>query len=138
MSIFDSVKGLMGNDAVKGLMDNDMVKGMVAKECGDHPLVGHAVDLVNSPETGGVEGLVQKFRANGLGEAVESWIGPGGNHPITAEQIQNVLGRDRISAIASKFGMSPEDASAKLAEVLPTVMSKMTGGGSAAGAATTA
>lgn len=124
MSIFDSAKKLMGNDAVKN---------MVAKECGDHPLVGHAVDMVNSPETGGMEGLVQKFRANGLGEAVASWIGPGGNHPITAEQIQRVLGQDRINAIASKFGMSPQDASAKLAEVLPTVVSKMSGGSSAAG-----
>jgi uncharacterized protein YidB (DUF937 family) len=105
---------------------------MVAKECGDHPLVGDAVDMVNSKETGGLEGLAQKFRENGMGDKVESWIGPGGKHPITAEEVEKVLGKDRIQAIAAKFGMSPEDASAKLAKVLPTIVSKMSGGGSQA------
>lgn len=119
MSLFDAAKRMMGSDAVKE---------MVAKECGDHPMIGHAVDMVNSRETGGVQGLVEKFRAQGLGHIVDSWMGPGGNHPITADEIQRVLGQDRINAIASRFGMSPEDASAKLAQVLPTVVSKMAGG----------
>lgn len=124
MSLFDAAKGMMGSDTVKNL---------VAKECGDHPMIGHAVDLVSSQETGGVQGLVEKFRTQGLGHIVESWIGPGGNHPITADEIQRVLGQDRVNAIASRFGMSPEDASAKLAQVLPTVVSKMAGGASEAG-----
>lgn len=122
MSIFDSVKG----------MGSDEIKKMVARECGDHPLVGHAVDMVNSKEMGGVEGLMQRFRANGLGEKVESWIGPGGKHPITAQEVERVLGKDRINEIASKFGMSADEASSKLAKVLPTVVSKMAGGGSKA------
>lgn len=124
MSLFDAAKGMMGSDTVKE---------MVAKEWGDHPMIGHAVDVVNSQETGGVRGLVEKFRTQGLGHIVDSWIGPGGNHPITADEIQRVLGQDRINAIASRFGMSPEDASAKLAQVLPTVVSKMAGGASEAG-----
>lgn len=124
MSLFDSAKGMMGSDTVKNL---------VAKECGDHPMIGHAVDMVNSQETGGVQGLVEKFRSQGLGHIVDSWIGPGGNHPISADEVQRVLGQDRINAIASKFGMSPQDASAKLAQVLPTVVSKMSGGAGAAG-----
>jgi len=124
MSLFDAAKGMMGSDTVKNL---------VAKECGDHPMIGHAVDLVSSQETGGVQGLVEKFRAQGLGHIVDSWIGPGGNHPITADEIQRVLGQDRVNAIASRFGMSTEDASAKLAQVLPTVVSKMAGGASEAG-----
>jgi len=37
-----------------------------------------------------------------------------------------VLGEDRISAVASKFGMSSQDASAKLAEFLPSVIDKLT------------
>ena len=135
MSIFDEVKGLASNDAVKGFANSDAVKNMVASESGEHAgLVGHAVDMIKDPAIGGMSGLVQKFHENGLGEIVNSWIGPGGNHPITAEQIEKVLGRDRIAAIASKFGMSPEDASAKLANVLPSVVDKMTPGGDAAAA----
>ncbi|MGH9588331.1 MAG: YidB family protein [Acidobacteriaceae bacterium] len=118
-------------DAAKGLLDSNMVKNMVASECNEHPgLVSHAVEMVNDPAVGGLDGLMQKFRSNGLGEAVNSWIGPGGNHPITGDQVQQVLGQDRINAIASKFGMSSEDASAKLAQVLPSIVDKLTPGGS--------
>jgi len=124
MSIFDTAKGFL---------DSDTVKNMVASECNEHPgLVSHAVEMVNDPAVGGLNGLVQKFHANGLGELVNSWIGPGGNHPVTAEQIQQVLGQDRINAIASKFGMSSEDASAKLARVLPSIVDKLTPGGATA------
>jgi uncharacterized protein YidB (DUF937 family) len=114
MSIFDSVKEMLGSNsgANAGLMS-------------------HAMDLVNNPETGGLQGLVQQFHEKGMGDVVNSWIGPGGNHPITADQIQQVLGQDRINAIASKFGMSSEDASAKMAQLLPTIVDKLTPAGSA-------
>jgi uncharacterized protein YidB (DUF937 family) len=109
MSIFDSVKELIGGAA----------GGQ------DAGLISHATELVNNPETGGVEGLVQQFHANGLGGVVNSWTGPGGNSPITAAQIQQVLGQDRVNAVASKFGLSPEEASEKLAQVLPIILSKL-------------
>lgn len=135
MSIFDDVRGMANSDAVKNLADSDTLKKMVASESGEHPgLVSHAVDMLKDPSTGGLSGMMQKFRASGLGEKIESWIGPGGNHPITAEQVTKVLGEDRINAIASKFGMSAEDASAKLAKVLPAIVSKLTPGGTAAAA----
>jgi uncharacterized protein YidB (DUF937 family) len=135
MSIFDDVKGMANSDVVKRMADSDTVKKMVASESGEHPgLVSHAVDMVKDPSTGGISGLMQKFHENGLGDAVKSWISPGGNHPITAEQITKVLGEDRVNEIASKFGMSAEEASAKLANVLPTVVSKLTSGGAAAAA----
>jgi uncharacterized protein YidB (DUF937 family) len=113
MSIFDSVKNLIGGETG-----------------GDSALLGHAMDLVNDPSTGGLQGLVQQFHDKGLGEVVNSWVGPGGNHPITAEQIQQVLGQDRINAIASKFGMSSDDVSAKMAQFLPTIVDKLTPNGS--------
>lgn len=133
MSIFDSIENLAGGDALKNLADSNTVKNLVASECGEHAgLVSHTVDMVNDPAIGGMSGLVQKFHANGLGEIVNSWIGPGGNHPITAEQIEKVLGQDRIGAIASKFGMSADDASGKLASLLPTIVDKLTPGGQTA------
>lgn len=123
MSLFDSLKGMASNE----------VKKMVASECGEHPgLVSHAVDMVNSKDMGGIEGLMGKFRENGLGDKVESWIGPGGKHPISAVEVERVLGKDRINQIASKSGISADEASAKLAKVLPAIVSKMSGGGTAA------
>jgi uncharacterized protein YidB (DUF937 family) len=119
MSIFDSVKG--------------MVEGEIGSQLGgDSGLMGHAMQLVNDPDNGGLDGLVQQFRDKGLGDVVDSWIGPGGNHPITAEQVQQVIGQDRLNEIASKFGMSADDVSAKMAELLPSVVDKLTPGGAVA------
>lgn len=118
MSLLDSVKGMMGGDNMKDA---------IAKECGAHPeMVSHAMDMVNSPDNGGLQGIVQKFHAQGMGDIVNSWVGQGTNQPISAEQIEKVLGQERINAIASKFGMSPQDASAKLAQILPCVIDKLT------------
>lgn len=119
MSIFDSVKG--------------MVEGEIGSQLGgESGLMGHAMQLVNDPDNGGLGGLVQQFRDKGLGEVIDSWIGPGGNHPITAEQVQQVIGQDRLNQIASKFGMSADDVSAKMAELLPSVVDKLTPDGTVA------
>jgi uncharacterized protein YidB (DUF937 family) len=108
----------------------DTVKDMIGGQGGeDADLASHAMELINDPETGGLQGLVQKFHDKGLGEVVNSWIGPGGNHPVTAEQIQSVVGEDRIKAVASKLGVSPDEASAKIAEYLPSLVDKLTPGG---------
>ena len=128
MTLMDTVKGMMGgSSSTSGIAD------AVANECGAHSgLVSHAMDLVNSPETGGIQGLVQKFHANGLGDVANSWVGQGANQPVSAEAIEKVLGQDRINAIASKFGMSAEDVSAKLAQVLPCLIDRLTSGKAAA------
>lgn len=113
MSIFDAVKQMVGGEAG-----------------GEAGLMTHAMNLVNSPEIGGVQGLVEKFHANGMGGIVNSWVGQGANQPISAEQIQNVIGSDKVNAIASKLGISPDEASAKLAQYLPSLVDKLTPGGS--------
>lgn len=113
----------------------DDAKQMVASETGgDSALVSHVVDMVKSPQSGGVEGMLQQFREKGLGGAVESWVRQEANKPIAAQDVEKVLGQDRINEIAAKFGMSPQEASAKLAQILPKVIDKLTPGGNTAAA----
>lgn len=109
----------------------DAVKQMAESEAGgDSGLMGHAMNLVNDPEIGGLQGLIDKFHSNGLGSVVNSWVGQEANQAISPDQIQQVLGNDKISAIASKLGISPDEASAKLSQMLPSVIDKLTPGGS--------
>jgi uncharacterized protein YidB (DUF937 family) len=97
---------------------------------GQHPgLLGHVVDMVNNPATGGFTGLVQAFHDQGLGGLVASWIGTGPNQPVTADQISKVLGPERIQLIAAKLGMQPETVSAQLATVLPALINHLTPSG---------
>lgn len=88
-------------------------------------LVAAVLEYVKS-QPGGFSGLVQKFHTEGLGGIVESWIGTGQNQPISAEQIQKVLGSDVVKNLAAKVGISPEEASSKLSEILPTLVDKLT------------
>lgn len=77
-------------------------------------------------QTGGLDGLLKKFQENGLGDVAASWVGKGQNLPITAEQIQKVLGNEQVAAIASKLGVDPQQAATQLSQLLPGLVDKLT------------
>ena len=93
-------------------------------------LMGAALELLNN-HPGGIGGLAQAFEQNGLGGIAQSWIGNGANSPVSADQIQSVLGSDAVKAFAEKAGVSPEAASGHLAELLPSLVDKLSHNGEA-------
>lgn len=93
---------------------------------GGDTLVVTIMQLVNDPKHGGLLGLVQSFQHGGLGEVVNSWVSTGQNLPISADQISSVLGGSSLQDIAAKLGMTPEQASGHLAELLPQAVDKLT------------
>ena len=70
--------------------------------------------------------MLEKLKEGGLGEQAASWVSKGQNLPISADQIQNVLGSEMVSSMAARFGISKEEISAKLAEYLPATVDQMT------------
>ena len=80
---------------------------------------------------GGVQGLVDQFKQQGLGATINSWVGSGQNDPITPEQVHQAVGLDLMKELAAKAGMSPDDLAKKLATVLPTAVDKLTPAGKA-------
>jgi uncharacterized protein YidB (DUF937 family) len=87
--------------------------------------------LANDGGQGGLGGLVSKFEQAGLGNVVSSWVGSGQNLPISADQLQNVLGSDAVSSIAAKLGINPNDALGQLSTMLPGLVDKLTPNGAA-------
>jgi uncharacterized protein YidB (DUF937 family) len=85
-------------------------------------------------DAGTASHLVAKFHQNGLGDVVNSWVGNGENQQIAANHIEQVLGPDKVAAIAGKLGMSPDEAKAKLATMLPQIVNKLTPAGKVASA----
>ncbi|AYV46154.1 hypothetical protein CFHF_16140 [Caulobacter flavus] len=79
--------------------------------------------------TGGVGGLVDAFQKGGLAEVAQSWVSSGANLPVSPEQIQAVLGSGAVGQFAEKLGVDPQTAAAKLSEVLPGLVDKLTPGG---------
>jgi len=85
--------------------------------------------LSQAGASGGLTNLVNMFNRNGLGDVVSSWIATGKNLPISAEQIQNVLGSAQVQALAAKAGVSTEMASNAIAKILPHLVDKVTPNG---------
>jgi len=89
------------------------------------------VSVVNSvlEKHGGVQGVVNEFERNGLGPTVRSWVSTGPNQPVSPEDVQRALGPELLQQLAQKSGMSVQDLSRKLADVLPQAVDKMTPNG---------
>jgi uncharacterized protein YidB (DUF937 family) len=92
-------------------------------------LLDMALSIITNPKTGGLQGLVENFKNKGLEGVISSWIGTGQNQPISKDQILNVLGKDRIQNIAEKVGVSQEEATGGLANLLPEIIDKLTPNG---------
>lgn len=80
-------------------------------------------------QSGGLQGLANKFSQSGEGNAFSSWVGTGENQPVSGDQIQKVLGSDQVSALAAKLGVDPAQASQFLAQYLPKIVDKLTPAG---------
>lgn len=111
----------------------DQIAGAVSSAAnsteGGNPMLVTVMQLINSPQIGGVSGLIQKFQQGGLGEIVNSWISTGQNLPISAEQIQTALGSGAVQNLAAQLGVSPDQASGQLAEFLPKIIDQLSPNG---------
>jgi len=107
-------------------MENKAVASLLGGS--SNPVAASLLQMINS-HPGGLPALLQSFHDKGLGDIVSSWVGTGQNLPISAEQIQHVLGSDQIKALAAKAGISPDTAGSSLAQFLPTLIDKLTPNG---------
>ena len=118
MGLFDSIVGQVGAALSSGQSQGNQ-NGMM-------DVISH---LLSDPETGGLQGLLKSFQDKGLGDIAASWVGTGQNQPITAAQIQQVIGSDRLASISQRFGLSPDTVAAGLAEMLPHVIDHLSPNG---------
>ena len=81
-------------------------------------------DLIN--QSGGLQGLLAKLQAGGLGEQVNSWLGQGTSEPISADQLSDALGEENVDKAAASAGVSPSDLASGLSQILPSLVNKLT------------
>lgn len=103
---------------------------------GSGSLIALAGQLIE--RSGGVQGLVSSLQQHGLGGAAQSWVGTGGNQPVSGEQLGQALQSGGLASVvhdaAAKMGVDPSDLMAKLSQVLPHAVDHLTPGGQAADA----
>jgi uncharacterized protein YidB (DUF937 family) len=94
---------------------------------GSSPVVAILGNLVT--QSGGLDGLMNKFSQAGMGDIFSKWVSTGPNPPVSGDQVQQALGCDQIKALAAKLGIDPDQASHILAQALPTMVDKLTPNG---------
>jgi uncharacterized protein YidB (DUF937 family) len=78
---------------------------------------------------GGLGGLLDKLQKGGLADEANSWVGPGQNQPVSPGQLGSALGPDIIKTLAQKSGLSEEELTKSLSQVLPGIVDKLTPAG---------
>ena len=109
---------------------NDLLGGQ-GQSAGAGSLISVAGQLID--RAGGVQGLVNTLQQNGLGGAVQSWIGSGANQPVSGDELGQALQNGGLGSVvqeaASKMGMDPNDLLSKLSQVLPHAVDHLTPNG---------
>lgn len=112
MGLLDLVEGVEGSLSGGA---NAKVAGGLMQALDEHP--------------GGLSGVMDSFRNNGMQEHVQNWAS-GAQSQATPEQIQTGLGgTGLIDSVAAKAGVSPQIAQTAMATLLPMVMAHFTAGG---------
>jgi uncharacterized protein YidB (DUF937 family) len=112
MGLLDDLKGAAG--------------GLLQGGGAQSPLARSLLDLLG--QGGGLNGLVQAFQQKGLGDIVGSWIGTGGNLPVSPAQIQDAIG-PHVQQLAAQHGLPADSISQMLSQILPGMVDHLTPNG---------
>lgn len=119
MGILDSLREAVQPDTGQvpqaGTSTNAAVAGGLMQALEEHP--------------GGLAGVLDHFRQNGMGQDVQNWS-TGQQQTAHPDQIEQGLGNSGlIDKVAARAGVSPETAKVALAAILPFVVAHLTQGG---------
>ena len=117
MGLFDEVMGAVTGAAGQG------------EQAGQGNLLNNVIGMLGQNGSGGLAGVIEQFKNGGLGHIVDSWVGTGSNLPVSAEQLQQVLGSDRLAQMAQQAGLSTDNLTQQLTQILPQVVDKLTPNG---------
>jgi uncharacterized protein YidB (DUF937 family) len=79
--------------------------------------------------SGGLSDLLSQFQQNGHGDKAQSWISTGTNKPVAPNELEQVLGPEKIDWLVKETGMPREELLAGLSRELPAAVDKLTPAG---------
>lgn len=80
-------------------------------------------------DEGGLDALVGKLQAAGLGGAVDTWVGGGPNQALEPAQLRAALGDDEVQRLSAKSGLDIAALLPLLAAFLPQIVNMLTPNG---------
>jgi len=110
----------------------NIAKGMLAQKLGgDNAAIGGVLNsLIGGGNSADIGGLVNGLKEKGLGDVAESWLGDGENKEVSADQLKEVLGAEKVEAAAAELGTDEGSLLASLKDALPQMVDQGSAGGS--------
>jgi uncharacterized protein YidB (DUF937 family) len=120
MGILDTLTNLLSSPGAKGI-EGQLESAVIPVVLGQ---------VLGNGNQGGLSAIVAKLQQAGFGDQVKSWIGNGQNIPITADELQQVLGSEKVKELAARFNIPIDQLSKVLAQQLPTAVDHASPNGS--------
>jgi uncharacterized protein YidB (DUF937 family) len=76
--------------------------------------------------SGGLGDLLNQLKQSGQGDKANSWVAKGPNKPVSPQELEQALGKDKIGWLVQETGMSRDDLLAGLSRELPDVVDQLT------------
>lgn len=118
----DKIKEMLGNGTRRAGPDGGGAGGSVLDNLGG--MLGGAG--AGSVLTGGLGGLIDRFKQAGQGETADSWVKTGPNQKVSPSQLEQALGDDDLQELSDKTGLSREELLTRLARTLPDAVDQYT------------
>lgn len=75
---------------------------------------------------GGLGALIEQMGRAGFGEQARSWIGTGENQALPSGALEQIFGAGGLAEIARQAGLTQDEASRGLAQLMPEVVDRVT------------
>jgi uncharacterized protein YidB (DUF937 family) len=124
---FPSMTALLGLLAIAGYQNRDKITEIISNLGKGAPTPGLG-GLLGNLGAAGPGGLlsVERFNANGQGDAVNSWVSTGPNKNISEDQLKAAIGPDSLASLSKETGLSEAELLSRLSRALPDAVDKYT------------
>jgi uncharacterized protein YidB (DUF937 family) len=111
---------------VLGMLANRGAQGQTPRSGGLGDVLGQVLGGAGGSGGGGLGGLLSQLQQAGFGEQADSWVSRGPNKPISPDAMTQIFGRDGLEQISRQAGVSQEEASQGLSQLLPEMVNHVT------------
>ncbi|ABM37371.1 YidB family protein [Polaromonas naphthalenivorans] len=75
---------------------------------------------------GGIGAVLERFQNKGYSQQAASWVSTGPNEALAPQAVNDVIGMDELSRLSQQLGVSQEEVSSGMAQILPEMVNQLT------------
>jgi uncharacterized protein YidB (DUF937 family) len=113
-----------------GNLLSNLLRGMGGQDQTQEPSLSTLLmQMLGSSQLSNFGGLLAQLQNGGLNKEVASWLGNGGNMPVSPEQLRNALGGQNVNEMSQQSGLSADNFLDMLSKNLPGLIDGMSPNG---------